>query len=122
MDLYSVLTFPIPTTGGVVGVLAIFRESEERPVSGVLDAIPVACHHLGRFLERFAPRARSMKRPCSSPRWPPPLTGLKNRREFDRAQRAIPRQPFGVLSVDIDGLKATNDSHGHAAEDAAWPC
>jgi GGDEF domain-containing protein len=50
------------------------------------------------------------------------LTGLKSRREFDRALRVIPRQPFAVLSVDVDGLKATNDSQGHAAEDAAWPC
>src|SRR4029077_20575141 len=46
------------------------------------------------------------------------LTGLKNRREFDRALRTIPRQPFAVLSLDVDGLKATNDAHGHAAGDA----
>ena len=46
------------------------------------------------------------------------LTGLKNRREFDRALRTIPRLPFAVLSVDVDRLKEINDSQGHAAGDA----
>jgi len=120
ISVYSVLTFPIRTTAGVVGVLAIFRETEERPVSGVLDAIPVACHHLGRFLERvraegaFHEAAMELSALAATDS----LTGLKNRREFDRALRTIPRQPFAVLSLDVDGLKSTNDSHGHAAGDA----
>jgi diguanylate cyclase (GGDEF)-like protein len=120
VDLCSVMTFPIRTNSGVVGVLAIFRDTEERPVSGVLDAIPVACHHLGRFLERvraegaFHEAAMELSALASTDS----LTGLKNRREFDRALRTIPRQPFAVLSLDVDGLKATNDSDGHAAGDA----
>ena len=119
-DLHSVLTFPIRTTGGVVGVLAIFRETDERPVSGVLDAIPAACHQLGRFLERvraegaFHEAAMELSALAATDS----LTGLKNRREFDRSLRTIPRQPFAVLSLDVDGLKATDDSHGHAAGDA----
>lgn len=46
------------------------------------------------------------------------LTGLKNRREFDRALRTIPRDPFAILSLDVDRLKEVNDTHGHAAGDA----
>ena len=46
------------------------------------------------------------------------LTGLKNRREFDRAMRTIPRLPFAVLSLDVDSLKKVNDSEGHGAGDA----
>ena len=120
VDLCSVLTFPIRGRSGVVGALAVFRDTEERPVRGVLDAIPVACHHLGRFLERvraegaFHEAAMELSALASTDS----LTGLKNRREFDRALRTIPRQPFAVLSLDVDGLKATNDSHGHAAGDA----
>ncbi|MHB8490348.1 MAG: EAL domain-containing protein [Candidatus Dormibacteria bacterium] len=120
VDLCSVLTFPIRGSSGIVGVLAVFRDTEERPGSGVLDAIPVACHHLGRFLERvraegaFHEAAMELSALASTDS----LTGLKNRREFDRALRTIPRQPFAVLSLDVDGLKGTNDAHGHAEGDA----
>jgi diguanylate cyclase (GGDEF)-like protein len=86
----------------------------------VLDAIPVACHHIGRFLERVraedALHETTME--LSALASTDSLTGLNNRREFDRALRTIPRQPFAVLSLDLDGLKATNDTHGHAAGDA----
>ena len=118
--LHSVLTFPIRTDRGVVGVLVVFRETEERLISEVLNAIPAACHHLGRFLERvraesaFHEAAMELSALASTDS----LTGLKNRREFDRALRTIPRQPFAVLSLDVDGLKATNDAYGHAAGDA----
>jgi diguanylate cyclase (GGDEF)-like protein len=104
----------------VIGVLVIFREPTERPFRGALDAIPVACHHIGRFLERvraestFHEAAMELSALASTD----VLTGLKNRREFDRALHTIPRQPFAVLSLDVDGLKVTNDAHGHAAGDA----
>ena len=117
--LHSVLTFPIRTDRAVVGVLVVFRETEERLISDVLNSIPTACHHLGRFLERaraegaFHEAAMELSALASTDS----LTGLKNRREFDRALRTIPRQPFAVLSLDVDGLKATNDAHGHAAGD-----
>lgn len=51
------------------------------------------------------------------------LTRLPNRRafrsilkrEYERAQRH--KRPFAVLMIDADGLKPTNDQHGHAAGD-----
>src|SRR5207302_6557095 len=46
-----------------------------------------------------------------------PLTGLKNRREFDRMLRTIPREPLAAVAIDIDHLKAINDSLGHDAGD-----
>jgi diguanylate cyclase (GGDEF)-like protein len=119
-DLRTAMTFPIRTNSGVIGVLAIFCETVERPADGVLDAIPLACHHIGRFLERV--RAEDALHEAavglSSMASTDSLTGLKNRREFDRALRTIPRQPFAVFSLDVDGLKATKDAHGHAAGDA----
>jgi diguanylate cyclase (GGDEF)-like protein len=51
------------------------------------------------------------------------LTGLANRALFDEIvnlQLAIcarTRAPLAVLYVDIDGFKAVNDTHGHAAGD-----
>ncbi len=54
-----------------------------------------------------------------------PLTGVYNRaagfkelrRDMDRARRD--NHPFTLAFIDVDGLKATNDKHGHAAGDRA---
>lgn len=54
-----------------------------------------------------------------------PLTELPNRRPFTRAIarsiRHLERHntPAAVLFVDVDGLKAVNDLHGHLGGDAA---
>lgn len=53
-----------------------------------------------------------------------PLTGLFNRRALDRdLRREMGRaarygRSFGVIVVDVDGLKQVNDIEGHAAGDA----
>ena len=53
-----------------------------------------------------------------------PLTGTGNRRHFvteaDRLLAAARRhaRPLSVLFFDVDGFKAINDDHGHAAGDA----
>jgi diguanylate cyclase (GGDEF)-like protein len=52
-----------------------------------------------------------------------PLTGIANRRRFaEEAGRIIVtahrhERPCALLAMDIDGLKAVNDTHGHAAGD-----
>jgi diguanylate cyclase (GGDEF)-like protein len=50
-----------------------------------------------------------------------PLTGLANRRSFQRSlDEAIvmaAAEPFGLLLIDVDHFKRTNDTHGHQAGD-----
>jgi diguanylate cyclase (GGDEF)-like protein len=53
------------------------------------------------------------------------LTGLANRREFERAMErevALAQRhdrPLTMMLIDLDGLKQINDRHGHQAGDAA---
>ena len=50
-----------------------------------------------------------------------PLTGLANRRSFqhslDRAMVTAAAEPFGLLLLDVDHFKRTNDTHGHQSGD-----
>lgn len=54
-----------------------------------------------------------------------PLTGLLNRRALQQAATALIAQarrhgdPLCLLLIDLDGFKAINDRHGHAAGDQA---
>lgn len=49
-----------------------------------------------------------------------PLTGLNNRRYFDRKLRQSinKKKHFILLLCDVDDFKRVNDTHGHAAGDA----
>ena len=47
-----------------------------------------------------------------------PLTGLNNRREFERQLGHLPRRGYAVLAIDVDNLKPINDEYGHEAGDA----
>jgi diguanylate cyclase (GGDEF)-like protein len=118
--IHGAVTFPIRGSGSMVGVLAVFREPAARPDSRVLASMTTICHHLARFIERTRAEAavQAAAIELAALASTDTLTGLKNRREFDRALRTIPRLPFAVLSVDVDRLKDINDSHGHAAGDA----
>lgn len=56
-----------------------------------------------------------------------PLTGLSNRRAFDRRLRACLHHPLAegawcLVVIDVDGLKTLNDKYGHAAGDEALRC
>jgi diguanylate cyclase (GGDEF)-like protein len=48
-----------------------------------------------------------------------PLTGLSNRRAFEKhlEERIALQQPFSLISIDLDGFKDVNDGYGHPAGD-----
>ncbi|MFI5286976.1 MAG: EAL domain-containing protein [Candidatus Dormibacteria bacterium] len=120
LGIRDAMGFPIRASSGVVGVLVVFRDAVDRPVRGVLDTMPMVCHHIGRVLEhvRAEDALHEATMELSALASTDSLTGLKNRRAFDQALRTIPRQPFTILSLDVDRLKETNDVYGHAAGDA----
>jgi diguanylate cyclase (GGDEF)-like protein len=119
-EIHGALTFPIRSRSGLIGVLAVFRETTERPQNDVLTAVHAVCHHMGRFLERVRAEwaIHEAATELSALASTDSLTGLKNRREFDRSLRTIPRLPFAILSIDVDRLKEINDTEGHSAGDA----
>ncbi|MHB8719752.1 MAG: EAL domain-containing protein [Candidatus Dormibacteria bacterium] len=112
--------FPVSAGDNNLGTLVVFAATADHQAEAVLDRVAMACDHIGRFLERARIDAviQQTIHQLSALASTDQLTGLKNRREFDRALRTIPREPFSVLSIDVDCLKDANDAYGHAAGDA----
>jgi len=67
----------------------------------------------------LAHRLRSTQRELARLASTDPLTGLANRRTWQRNLEALPeRTPLAVLLIDVDHFKRYNDEHGHLAGDA----
>ena len=110
----------------------IFLTAETDPVldeaalqAGAMDFL-VTSEFTPRMLARSVRYARKMGETMAQLRQlatHDPLTGLKNRREFERLladewQRSARFQrTFALGVVDIDHFKKVNDTHGHAAGD-----
>jgi len=47
------------------------------------------------------------------------LTGIANRRAFERISNSLGGQSFSIVLVDVNAFKAVNDNFGHQAGDAA---
>lgn len=68
---------------------------------------------------RIASRLRGARLQALEQALTDPLTGLRNRRGFDRALERLGAagQPFGLIHVDLDHFKAVNDRYGHLSGD-----
>jgi diguanylate cyclase (GGDEF)-like protein len=93
-------------------------------LSSVTIAIP-ACVLIGETVARTVNRLRRTEEELSRQALVDDLTGLANRRAFttvgEQLLRVADRAGETVLVVyaDLDGMKAINDRHGHAAGDEA---
>ncbi len=114
----SVVAAPLAVgEGEVVGVVSAL---------GGKDAFTADDEHCVRVLARFAShqivQARRLALAERTSRMDP-LTGLGNRRALDETlQRELARhirysRTLTLVVVDLDGFKAVNDTHGHAAGD-----
>ncbi|HEY0410497.1 MAG TPA: GGDEF domain-containing protein, partial [Candidatus Dormibacteraeota bacterium] len=113
--------FPILHEGRVTGVVT-FGGLQPRPAGDNLVALLADIgSQLGQFVERkrvesaLAESAARLAALAATD----PLTGLPNRREFERALRDPQPGGYSVLAIDVDNLKVINDAYGHEAGDAA---
>jgi diguanylate cyclase (GGDEF)-like protein len=102
-------------------ILAVGRETgriEERVLMLAATAVTVGfC--LARFTQAVHEQGRTQDR-LTYLADHDDLTGLVNRRVLNErlARDFRPRDDLAVLYLDLDGFKAVNDEHGHAAGDA----
>jgi diguanylate cyclase (GGDEF)-like protein len=83
-----------------------FSEDDQVIISGLAAQAAVSVEN-ARLYQRLVENAAT-----------DPLTGLYNRREFERQLANMPRRGFAVLAIDVDNLKPINDEYGHEAGDA----
>ena len=112
--------FPILVDDSVVGVIDLFGPGAAGLRPAAVEVMLDFGRQLGHVLERRRTETalrESMAR-LAEVAATDPLTGLRNRREFDRLLATIPRQRFAICAIDVDGLKRVNDEFGHEAGDA----
>jgi diguanylate cyclase (GGDEF)-like protein len=119
----SLLLAPLAAAAYMVPGLAD-AHAPEGALSSVTIAIP-ACVLIGETVARTVSRLRRTEEELSRLALVDDLTGLANRRAFvtvgEQLLRVADRAGETVLVVyaDLDGMKAINDRHGHAAGDEA---
>lgn len=122
VGLRSMIVTPLKHADTVIGVLkvmsrdpATFSEADLQIIGMLSDQVAAAMYHATKYGESELFHQATHD----------PLTGLANRALFydrlrhqlSQAQRAA--RSFALLNIDMDGLKAINDRHGHRAGDAA---
>jgi diguanylate cyclase (GGDEF)-like protein/PAS domain S-box-containing protein len=116
--LHGAVAFPLGV-GGVSAVIEFFTDAVRELEPDVVAVMSEIGSQIGQFVERSRAEEalhQSVER-LAEMAATDPLTGLRNRREFERLLSCVPRQPFAVLAIDIDHLKAVNDEYGHEAGD-----
>ena len=111
---------PLLSGGHPIGAIGAVRPEVGAFAAGDVDLLALLATYLGSLFEAACAHERLAEMAFADP-----LTELPNRRAFfDRLDVELLRsrrtgRPLSVALVDLDGFKAVNDTHGHAAGDAA---
>jgi diguanylate cyclase (GGDEF)-like protein len=111
------LRAPVAGASGVHGLLQMWRATPFSPAETRLVAI--LAEAAGRSLDHRRLFERTLAEAERDP-----LTGLLNRKAFDRdlnaaiAEADATGNPMAVCFIDVDNFKDVNDLHGHARGDA----
>jgi diguanylate cyclase (GGDEF)-like protein len=112
LELTHGVYVPVYLDGAIDGVLTVGVRGRS-----VTDDLFEYCKAVGHLTELALRNARNHEL-LAAQATTDELTGLSNRRAFDRQVRRRPgRLPFCVLALDLDGLKKVNDTLGHATGD-----
>jgi diguanylate cyclase (GGDEF)-like protein len=111
---------PLAVRGRAIGVVSAHRHPVGAFTAAELNLLTNVAGYLAGACE-VARRCEQHRASAATD----PLTGLKNRRAFrDETEIAMDvsrrtGRPLAVAILDLDGFKAVNDVHGHAAGDMA---
>ena len=127
VGLRSMVVVPLRHDSACEGVLKVvssrpgaFDAADTRTLALISEVIAAAMAHADEHSAQVE-EARTLYQRATRDT----LTGLGNRAFFDDqlhqalAMARRKQEGFGLLLVDMDGLKSINDSHGHPAGDAA---
>ncbi|MXP24477.1 EAL domain-containing protein [Altererythrobacter indicus] len=117
--LVAACAFPIWTGEEIAAVIEFSSFDTIGKAPETINLIQQIGTQLGRVIERERSRQILLREALHDP-----LTGLANRLQFSRkgeqafAALRRDRKGLAVIAIDLDGFKAINDCHGHAAGDA----
>ncbi|RZF64652.1 diguanylate cyclase [Sphingomonas populi] len=117
--LVDSICLPLIGQNGMLGLLYFERRSDTPEIGPDENYLKMLAENVGLALDNL--RLRDALRALAMV---DPLTGLSNRRQFDKAFEARLAQatrtntPVSCAMIDIDHFKRFNDDHGHDAGDA----
>lgn len=126
LEAAAVLAVPITSpTGEVLGTVCALSRTEQPDLVSALSTVTIQASMLGVLLSHELRLAEQVRRAEHAERTAHTdvLTGLANRRGWDaamageEARAARYASPAAVVVVDLDNLKAVNDTAGHEAGD-----
>jgi len=111
-NVESLILVPLRRGKGTFGYLYIVNFDVERVVE-LKELVELISYFLSSELSNHLLMKRLENMSNTDP-----LTGLNNRHAMTQRFESLSGKPFGVISIDLNGLKVVNDTQGHAAGDA----